>query len=115
MQLLRAARRYRSLTALLTHALSLGDIVWDYSAFMFGLGIAATVVGQTVGSWAVSQGSRSSVVPLSMGSVMLLSALLVTIETLNVEFHSDVHSVPNSRKSIQFPPSFSDLCSTGRE
>ena len=89
--------------------------MWDYSAYMFCLGAAATVVGQTAGSWALRQGSRSSVVPLSMGCVMLLSALLVTIETLNFELHSEVSPVSHSRKSLQFPPPFSDLCSSGRE
>merc|ERR1712176_666090 len=59
-----------------------GLMVPDYAIAGAFLGLCATVIGQTVMSRILAKSKRNSYIAFSIGFVVLLSAMLMTLESL---------------------------------
>lgn len=77
---------FTSLTAA-TSFIVFGLVQLDYALVLFLLGIVATAVGQLVVSYLVEKYNRSSPIVISIGAVLLLSALLLWGQSIYYEFN----------------------------
>lgn len=59
-----------------------GLLVPDYSAVCFVVGFLSTYVGQLAMSYVMNRAQRNSYIAFSIGGVVLLSAFLMTIQSL---------------------------------
>jgi uncharacterized membrane protein YfcA len=59
-----------------------GLLVWDYAFVCLVIGFLATLVGQIGLSYLMKKFQRNSLIAFSIGGVVLLSALLMTIQSL---------------------------------
>jgi uncharacterized membrane protein YfcA len=59
-----------------------GLLVWDYALLSVIVGFLATFVGQIGLSYLMRKSQRNSLIAFSIGGVVLLSALLMTIQSL---------------------------------
>jgi len=59
-----------------------GLLVADYAVVCFSLGFVATFVGQVGLSYLMRKSQRNSYIAFSIGGVVLLSAFLMTIQSL---------------------------------
>jgi uncharacterized membrane protein YfcA len=59
-----------------------GLLIWDYAFICLFIGFVATVAGQLCLSYLMKRAQRNSYIAFSIGGVVLLSALLMTIQSL---------------------------------
>lgn len=59
-----------------------GLMIYDYSLICFSMGFLATLVGQLGLSYLMKKYQRNSYIAFSIGGVVLLSAFLMTIQSL---------------------------------
>jgi uncharacterized membrane protein YfcA len=59
-----------------------GLLVWDYAFVCLTIGLVATFVGQIGLGYLMRRYQRNSYIAFSIGSVVLLSAMLMTIQSL---------------------------------
>jgi uncharacterized membrane protein YfcA len=90
---------YTSFTAT-TSFIVFGRLVHDYAIPCFMLGIVATCVGQSAVAMVMRKCQRNSLIAFSIGSVVLLSAILMTAQ-----------SVLSMRSGAT--PHGGDICSSG--
>ena len=70
-----------------------GLLIWDYSIVCLCIGFLATIVGQVGLSYLMKKYQRNSYIAFSIGGVVLLSALLMTIQSLvSMAEHKHHHS-----------------------
>lgn len=70
-----------------------GLLIWDYSFICLFIGFVATIVGQIGLSYLIKRAQRNSYIAFSIGGVVLLSALLMTIQSLvSMAEHKHHHS-----------------------
>ena len=79
---------FTSFTATTTFAVY-GMLVRDYSFVCTILGLVCTAVGQSVMSRLVKKTNRNSYIAFSIGIVILISALLMTLQTVLHDLMSD--------------------------
>lgn len=72
---------FTSFTATTTFALY-GLLVTDYAVVCVLLGFFSTLVGQTIMNYALGQSKRNSYIAFSIGLVVLLSAVLMTLQSV---------------------------------
>lgn len=65
-----------------TMFIAFGTLTWDYAWFFFVLGLLSTVVGQYGVSYLVVKYKRVSLVSLSIGAVVLLSTILMAVQSV---------------------------------
>jgi uncharacterized membrane protein YfcA len=80
---------FTSFTATTTYAVY-GILVHDYAVVFAALGLVSTAVGQLVMSRLVKKTSRYSYIAFSIGVVILISALLMTLQSLLYLMSDDV-------------------------
>lgn len=68
-----------------------GLLTPDYAAFCFTLGFVATVGGQVGLHYLMRKFKRNSLIAFSIGAVVLLSAILMTIQSLVAMFTEESH------------------------
>ena len=85
--------------------------MWDYSLYLFALGVSSTTVGQALGFYLIKKKNQSSIVSLSMGFVLVTSAIMMTAETVELNF---IRPREIASRRVHFPPPFSDLCKQRR-
>lgn len=88
---------FTSFTATTTYAVY-GILVHDYAVVFIVLGLVCTAVGQLVMSRLVKKTNRYSYIAFSIGVVILISALLMTLQSLLHLMSDDVSK------------EFTDLC-----
>ena len=59
-----------------------GTLTYDYAVYLFCWGLVATAFGQIVVGYFINKHKRFSLISLSIGIVVLLSALLMAVESL---------------------------------
>jgi uncharacterized membrane protein YfcA len=70
-----------------------GLLIWDYAVVCLCIGFLATIVGQVGLSYLMKRYQRNSYIAFSIGFVVLLSALLMTIQSLiSMAEHTHHHS-----------------------
>mmetsp|Transcript_31940 Transcript_31940/g.57774 ORF Transcript_31940/g.57774 Transcript_31940/m.57774 type:complete len:312 (-) Transcript_31940:116-1051(-) len=70
-----------------------GLLIWDYAIVCLCIGFCATIVGQVGLSYLMKRYQRNSYIAFSIGFVVLLSALLMTIQSLiSMAEHTHHHS-----------------------
>jgi uncharacterized membrane protein YfcA len=70
-----------------------GLLIWDYALVCLCIGFLATIVGQVGLSYLMKRYQRNSYIAFSIGFVVLLSALLMTIQSLiSMAEHTHHHS-----------------------
>lgn len=70
-----------------------GLLIWDYAIVCLCIGFLATIVGQLGLSYLMKKYQRNSYIAFSIGGVVLLSALLMTIQSLvSMAEHKHHHS-----------------------
>jgi len=70
-----------------------GLLIWDYATVCLCIGFLATIVGQLGLSYLMKKYQRNSYIAFSIGGVVLLSALLMTIQSLvSMAEHKHHHS-----------------------
>jgi hypothetical protein len=57
-------------------------LTWDYAVFLFVIGLIATAVGQFGVSYLITKYKRVSLVSLSIGAVVAISTVLMTLQTI---------------------------------
>jgi uncharacterized membrane protein YfcA len=62
--------------------IAFGLITWDYAWFLFVIGLMATAIGQFGVSYLVHKYKRTSYISLSIGAVVAISTVLLTLESL---------------------------------
>ena len=72
---------FTSLCAISSYVV-LEPIMWDYTIFAFLLGLATTYFGQELGMYFVRRYNRRSLITLSIGAVVAISAILMTAEQM---------------------------------
>lgn len=70
-----------------TSFIAFGLVQTDYAVVLFLVGIVATAIGQTIVIYLVNKYQRSSPIIISIGAVLLLSAILLGGQELYFEFH----------------------------
>jgi uncharacterized membrane protein YfcA len=65
-----------------------GLLVYDYAAVCFVLGFAATFAGQAGLAYVMRYSNRTSYIAFSIGAVVLLSAILMTTQSILSLFSS---------------------------
>lgn len=78
---------FTSATALMTY-LILGSIIWDYAIFFFVLGMIATALGQALALFFIRTYKRISIITISVGIVILISSIVLIIQTVNPSLQS---------------------------
>jgi len=86
-----------------------GLLIPDYGLFCFGLGFVSTLVGQTIMSCLLRRYQRNSYIAFSIGLVVLLSAICMTVESVvsivgerRGESRSEFGDIDNSLCSSDF-------------
>ena len=59
-----------------------GLLVYDYAVICFIIGFLATLVGQIALTYVMKRAGRNSYIAFSIGGVVLVSAILMTIQSL---------------------------------
>jgi hypothetical protein len=59
-----------------------GLVVADYAQICFGIGFVSTIFGQIGLSYLMKRAQRNSYIAFSIGGVVLLSAILMTIQSV---------------------------------
>jgi len=59
-----------------------GTLTWDYAIFLFFIGLAFTAIGQFGVSYLIKKYRRVSLVSLSIGAVVAISTVLMTLQTI---------------------------------
>ena len=72
---------YTSSTATVSYMI-FGFFVYDYAVFCLILGFVSTLIGQTVMSLLMKRYNRNSYIAYSIGGVVGLSAIAMTIESV---------------------------------
>ena len=72
---------FTSLCAISSYVV-LEPIMWDYTIFAFLLGLATTYFGHELGMYFVRRYNRLSLITLSIGAVVAISAILMTAEQM---------------------------------
>lgn len=59
-----------------------GLLQWDYAGLLFVVGLAATYVGQTAVNYLMKKYNRNSYIAFSIGAVVAISAVFMTIQSM---------------------------------
>ena len=62
--------------------IAFGTLTWDYGIFLFVVGLISTALGQYVVSYLVEKYERVSLVTISIGAVVLLSTILMSVQSI---------------------------------
>lgn len=73
-----------------------GLLPWDYALICFAVGFVATLLGQTIMSWLLKKFKRTSYIAFSIGVVVLLSAILMTVEWIVREGRGEAGGLCNT-------------------
>lgn len=79
-------------TAATTMFVAFGTLTWDYAGYFFFLGLISTFVGQVGVGYFINKYKRYSFITISIGLVVLISTILVAIES--------VYSILDSQNGI---------------
>lgn len=74
--------------------MAFGTLKWDYAAYFFVVGLAATAVGQYGVSYLVEKYKRNSLVTLSIGAVVLISTLLMGLQSIFAIIDAEENAQP---------------------
>ena len=69
-----------------TSYITFGALIYDYGFYLFFISIVATAFGQVVVGHIVTKYKRNSIISLSIGTAIAISALLMSIESLYSTF-----------------------------
>lgn len=76
--------------------MAFGTLKWDYAAYFFVVGLAATAVGQYGVSYLVEKYKRNSLVTLSIGAVVLISTLLMGLQSIFSIIDAEENAQPSA-------------------
>jgi len=62
--------------------IAFGTLTWDYGIFLFIIGLISTALGQYCVSYLVEKYERVSLVTISIGAVVLLSTILMSVQSI---------------------------------
>jgi len=62
--------------------IAFGTLTWDYGIFLFIIGLISTALGQYGVSYLVEKYERVSLVTISIGAVVLLSTILMSVQSI---------------------------------